>query len=409
VARGSVSAKAQLSFLRRLAVVYAYPLRSIILAELHNREMSPTEFAQEFGGGSVSRVNRHFQRLVEYGWLKLVRTASGGGRRGAVEHYYRATELAAIDSETWRQLPYSIRAAFIWRSFAHVGERLREALAVGTFDARPDRRLDWKALSLDRPGWARVGAAVDDFFKAVLEEQSDARLRVERSGEKPLVATIFLAAFKSPPSDRNDAEPHPSGLELPRGPESPTNWMSRLSKVLAHEVCLKIVAELNSRPMSVKEFHAEFGGSLPSLYRRFTMLVETGWLREVEGRTGGGRRGAVERFYRATYDTGSLADVPDAIRETHGWRVVSTLSERVKDAIEVGTDDSWDGGHMAWFSPLLDEAGLKRVVAAVDGLFALALEEQRRAERRLAKSKEPAKPSTLALAAFESPPEPKVH
>ena len=56
--------------LRRLAVVFAVPLRLKIVTELYQREMSPTQFYKEFGGGSVSRVTKHFERLRATGWLR---------------------------------------------------------------------------------------------------------------------------------------------------------------------------------------------------------------------------------------------------------------------------------------------------------------------------------------------------
>lgn len=65
-------------FTLRMAKVFAEPLRIKILAELNRQDMSATQFFEEFGGGSVTRVSRHFKVLSEYGWLAKVGEKSGG-------------------------------------------------------------------------------------------------------------------------------------------------------------------------------------------------------------------------------------------------------------------------------------------------------------------------------------------
>ena len=50
-----------LPLMTRLAKVFSEPLRIRIVAVLNTREMSPKEFHAEFGGGSLSRVSRHFE------------------------------------------------------------------------------------------------------------------------------------------------------------------------------------------------------------------------------------------------------------------------------------------------------------------------------------------------------------
>jgi SOS-response transcriptional repressor LexA len=59
------------------------------------REMSPKQFHEEFGFGSISRVDRHLKELIEHGWIRYVRSKTGDSRRSAEERFYRATELAA--------------------------------------------------------------------------------------------------------------------------------------------------------------------------------------------------------------------------------------------------------------------------------------------------------------------------
>ncbi|HEU4906728.1 MAG TPA: hypothetical protein VFT19_11540, partial [Solirubrobacterales bacterium] len=73
VAKLAVGIKPE-AHLRRLAVVFSVALRLKIVGELYTREMSPKQFYEEFGGGSISRVTKNFQKLAEAGWLRHVRT-----------------------------------------------------------------------------------------------------------------------------------------------------------------------------------------------------------------------------------------------------------------------------------------------------------------------------------------------
>jgi DNA-binding transcriptional ArsR family regulator len=402
-----ISTQSQASFLQRMGVLFADPLRERIVTELYMREMSPSGFHAEFGGGSVPRVDRHFKRLAEHGWLTFVRSESGGHRRGSTEHFYRTTELAVVDNETWSQLPNAVKAAFSRRNFEQLAERVRGALQAGTFDARPDRHLSWTPLLLDRLGWERAVAAVDGLFESLFAEQADARRRILESGEKPIPATIALAAFESPSRYRNAGKVR-TGADSTKGADSPIPLALRLSKVFADPLCLKIVAETNLREMSAGQFHERFGeATISGIRRRFKMLAEIGWLRKVDQKTGGRRRGATEYFYRATgpaiFDSDTWMDVPDSIKTTYSWRTFEQLSEQVKEAIEAGTFDARPDSHFSWWLLRLDQLGWEKIIAAVDALFAFIFEAQEDAKLRMSSSGEKPITATLALAAFESP------
>ena len=185
-------------FTLRMAKVFADTLRIKIVAELNSREMSPKQFFDEFGGGSLSRVSRAFEVLVEYGWLTLVRTETGGKRRGAVEHFYRATGPAMFDEHAWPDVPDSVKNVFTWRAFLTLADRVKDATLAGTIDARNDRHFSWTPLRLDQKGWENVIARVDAAFYFLFEEQQRANARMAESGEEPIPMTVALAAFESP-------------------------------------------------------------------------------------------------------------------------------------------------------------------------------------------------------------------
>jgi hypothetical protein len=378
-----------------------------IVTELYMREMSPSQFHREFGGGTLSRVNQNFKTLEKGGWLRYIRSERPKGRRGSDEHFYRATELAIFDDETWALLPYSIRIAFSWRSFQQLVEKFREAMKAGTFDARKDRHFTWTPLLLDQLGWDRVLEAMDILFLSLFEEQEDAKARIPLSEEESMRASVVLTAFESPL--KGSSRVRPKLIEDIW--DSLTPFPTRLSRVFADELCLKIVAELNLRDMSVSEFHREFGGgSRWSIGRRFKLLKELGWIRKAYEKKGGKRRGARERFYRATmpaiYDNASWSEIPDSERETDSQKTLKQLCEQVEKAMRAGTFDARKDRYLTWSLFRLDQRGWEKVIAGIEALFAFIFEEQARANERMAGSDDKPIRMTVALAAFESPKEP---
>ncbi|HEX6689344.1 MAG TPA: winged helix-turn-helix domain-containing protein [Solirubrobacterales bacterium] len=387
--------------------MFADELDLKIITELYMRAMSPKQFVEEFGGGTVSRVDRHFKKLAKHGWLRLIRKVSGDGRRGGTEHVYRARELAVFDNETWALLPYSIRVEFSGTILKQFAERVQNALEAKTFDARPDRHFTWTPILLDRIGWERVIARIDSLFESLYEEQEDARLRVYSSEEKPFLATVALAGFESPTWPR-EAGVARTAARLADAVDCPFPFTLRIAKVFADPLCLKIVTELNRRTMSPKQFYEEFGGASHSaICHRFKMLAEHGWLKNVEQKTGGKRRGATELFYQATgpavLGNDAWSDIPDSIKTNISWTIFEQFSDQAKEAMAAGTLDARPDRHLSWSLFHLDQLGWENVVGSVDALFEFLFEEEKSAEQRMDASGEEPITMTVALAAFESP------
>lgn len=392
--------------LERLAVVFADPIRLKIITELFARAMSASGFHAAYGGGSVGQVDKHFKKLQKYGWLRHVDQATGGRRRGSTEHFYRAPKLAVFDEDTFADLPDSVKEEFSWRIFEQFAERVNEAFEAGTFDARKDRHFTWTPLVLDELGRARVLERVNLLFESLFEEQEDSTLRLRRSGETPIRTTVGLAAFDSPNRQRNR-----SGLLLPppRPDDGPAQapFTTRVAKVFANSLSLKIMTELNLREMSPSQFAEEFEADRQDVYARFRSLAAEGWLVKVREKTGGKRRGATEKFFRATgpaiFDSRSWSEAPDATRTSSSWRIFEQLAEQVREAMVARTFDSRADRHHTWSALELDQRGWDQLIKAIDGLFYSLEPEQEAARRRLLESGDEAVIATVYLAAFESP------
>lgn len=397
------------AFIARLSVAFADPVRLKIITELFQREMSPSQFHAAFGGGSLEAVCRQFKKLEQHGWLRLVRQEAPAGR-GRAERFYRAPELAVFDEAAWDLLPQTLKEEFSWRIFAQFAERVKWAFEAETIDAREDRQFTWMPLTLDERGRNLVFSVVTDLFYSLFEEQRDANMRLERSGETPIHATVAISAFDSPTSRGSQSD-------VPISPPQDTDpdrtlFFVRLSKVFRHPANLKIITELNQREMSPSQFHREYGEKYDldqrDVHRRFGSLAADGWLELSREDTGGKRRGATERFFRAAgpavFNSQAWSTVPARVKERDTWKVFEQIAERIREAMAAGTFDSRaDRAHM-WMAYELDERGWNQVCAATKNVLDLARDEQRRAAVRLAQpGAESPKMATVSLAVFESP------
>lgn len=78
----------------------SHPTRAAILRILTERTASPAEMARELGE-ELSNVSYHAKQLVKFECAELVETRVV---RGALEHFYRATEQPLIETEAWLAL-----------------------------------------------------------------------------------------------------------------------------------------------------------------------------------------------------------------------------------------------------------------------------------------------------------------
>src|SRR3954462_7379890 len=89
----------------RIAKGLAPPLRARLLQRLGERVASPADLAAELGA-PLGVISYHVRMLRDYEGVELVRTEP---RRGALQHFYRATARPNLDQEQWRTLPAGLR------------------------------------------------------------------------------------------------------------------------------------------------------------------------------------------------------------------------------------------------------------------------------------------------------------
>jgi DNA-binding transcriptional ArsR family regulator len=171
-----------------------HPLRVEILSILNERIASPNELAKELGEG-LSQVSYHVKVLKDNNCIELVKTEP---RRGAVEHYYRATSRAFLSDRDWAALPESVRPGLSADLLEQMVADAVDALEAETFDRRVDRHMSRTLLLVDEKGWGELVSTLEGALDEVLAIQKRAATRLAKSdGDGSPVATEILA-FEMP-------------------------------------------------------------------------------------------------------------------------------------------------------------------------------------------------------------------
>jgi DNA-binding transcriptional ArsR family regulator len=160
------------SFVKALA----HELRVEILGILTERLASPNELAKLLDEG-LSQVSYHVKVLKEYGFITLIKTEP---RRGAVEHYYRATASTLLPAKAWRGVDGGLRTAIGAGQASELFDGLANAVEANKLtDA--DTHIGRTLLVLDAEGWENVRASAEWFTKEVEKEQRESAARAAKA------------------------------------------------------------------------------------------------------------------------------------------------------------------------------------------------------------------------------------
>lgn len=186
-----------LGFPERLAPILRDDVLLEIVSELNEREISVTQFHREFGGASKPGISRRFKGLESSGWVAKGEIKTGGPRRGAREQFYRATKPLIHGYDPCADAPSALAGTESWNTFERLCAAIQEAMMSATFDTREDRYFAWSLINLDRQGWENVIAGVESLAEFISHEQERAKIRMAKSGEKPIEMTVGLGAFEA--------------------------------------------------------------------------------------------------------------------------------------------------------------------------------------------------------------------
>jgi DNA-binding transcriptional ArsR family regulator len=174
----------------------AHPLRMNLLAILSERRASPTELADELNE-PLGNVAYHVKMLEQLNCIELVGTTP---RRGAVEHFYRATVRPFLSEAEWSRLPESSRRSISATRLREIWSDAAAAVENNTFDSRTDRHLSWTNLTLDEQGWRDLADLLSDTLDRALELQSEVAARMEGDAAEGAVnAKLVLMGYEAAP------------------------------------------------------------------------------------------------------------------------------------------------------------------------------------------------------------------
>ena len=179
---------------QQLAKALAHPLRVRILSSLHKGISSPNQLAQELGE-PLGNVSYHVKTLLEYDCVELVKTEP---RRGAVEHFYRATDKAFLSDSDWAKIPASARKGISGSILESIGQSATEAMAEGTLDARSDSHLSDTPLQLDKQGWKDLNKVLSETVDKSSTIQKEASKRMGKDKDKALQTKLAIMHFEVP-------------------------------------------------------------------------------------------------------------------------------------------------------------------------------------------------------------------
>lgn len=188
---------------QQLAKALAHPLRVRILTSLHKGISSPNQLAQELDE-PLGNVSYHVKTLLEYDCVELVKTEP---RRGAVEHFYRATDRAFLSDSDWAKIPASARKGISGSIIESIGQSATDALAAGKIDSRSDSHISDTPLLLDEQGWKELNKVLADAVKRGTQIQKEAAKRMGKDRKTDGIQTkLAIMHFEVPAAEKPKAK-----------------------------------------------------------------------------------------------------------------------------------------------------------------------------------------------------------
>jgi DNA-binding transcriptional ArsR family regulator len=177
----------------RMAKAMAHPLRGKILMHLNGHgTASPADLSRVLGE-PIGNVSYHVRMLLDLDCVELVDTRQ---RRGAVEHFYRATRRAILDDEAWAKLPPSARKGVAVEVFKEAFRDVSAAIDAGRMEAADESvHLNFTKLDLDEDGWNELHETLGDLLERALELQAAA---VNKPAGLRRNARLFVAKYEAP-------------------------------------------------------------------------------------------------------------------------------------------------------------------------------------------------------------------
>ena len=171
----------------RIAKALAHPLRARILQRLGERIASPGDLAVELDA-PLGVVSYHVRMLRDYDCVELVRTEP---RRGALQHFYRATARPNFEEQQWRTLPSGLRGELSGETIQTVIDDLAAAADAGMLED-PELVLTRTPLELDERGRKKLNKLLSKTLEQALAMSAESAAR----GDEKFPTELAILHFK---------------------------------------------------------------------------------------------------------------------------------------------------------------------------------------------------------------------
>src|SRR4051812_16912554 len=175
----------------RIAKALAHPLRARILQRLGERVASPGDLAVELDA-PLGVVSYHVRMLRDYDCVELVRTEP---RRGALQHFYRATARPTLDEDQWRTLPAGLRKELAGETLQELVDDLAAASDGGRLED-PDLTVNRTPLELDERAFKKLNKLLARTHEQALAIAAESAGRAESAPDGVFPTELAILHFK---------------------------------------------------------------------------------------------------------------------------------------------------------------------------------------------------------------------
>lgn len=176
----------------------SHPLRAAVLRILADRTASPAEMARELDE-ELSNVSYHTKQLVEFECAELVSTRPV---RGALEHFYRATERHLVDTEEWEELDPVIAEDLVCEFMQKILDDFVASARSGIIGSDRNFHLTRTPLVLDEEGMQEALEIHERARLEILEIEARSAARMVESGEQGASVSTSQGCFRMPEPSR---------------------------------------------------------------------------------------------------------------------------------------------------------------------------------------------------------------
>ena len=197
---------------QRLVRVLAHPLRQQLLIMLHKHGVSSPRELAERAGERLPNVSYHMRVLRDAGCIELVRTEP---RRGAIEHFYRASARPILDDDQWAQLPISVRRALFGQTLRELWDDVLAAGNTGGFDD-PQAHVSRTWFQLDEIAWNELVDVLAGVLDTAFELHAQSAARIGRARDQDGARRVAMGLLLFERSETAEPLPKPAKRAKPR-------------------------------------------------------------------------------------------------------------------------------------------------------------------------------------------------